>query len=275
MLRAEALDQRGGAIAVTDGENTMSYAQLAGRATAIVHALEDGSVRPGDRVGIGIRRPGFDDVVATLGCLLASVTQTRFGQQTARDQHSALLAAIIRTETASNRGPAITRNDSGLHVELDNEGFLLACLGANEQPAQAGDALVAAIISDMMHDSNEQPRVHLHWTDLAAYGAQAVEQLGMTEADRVAVIHPSGSRAGLVTLCAALSCGATLCLPQARRTTRRATWQNAIEDVAEQATREVRKSKRNTPSGPLLFCAKWGEYKLDWTLYHIAASEKQ
>ncbi|MFH9089857.1 amino acid adenylation domain-containing protein [Streptomyces sp. NPDC017673] len=135
------------AVAVTDGDRTLSYAALERRSRAVARALTGRGVRPGDRVGICLPR-GTDLVVAVLAVWRAGAVYVPLDPEYPADRQRFIVADTAPAVVLGDRAlPGALRDTPGvLPLDMGDAGAAVPADGEEGDAAPADPAGRAYIL---------------------------------------------------------------------------------------------------------------------------------
>ena len=234
------VERRRDAIAVRDGEARVSYGELDARAGRLAGHLVELGARPGAIVAIAVER-SIDLVVAQLAVLRSGAACLLIDPGAPADRVRAVLAdAAVGLVLHHRRTAGAVRDLPGRHVAIDrlSDRPIDDPTGASDDrrraDAPAPDHLAYVVYPPGAPDApgaSDEPRGAMltHASVIQLAGALGAE-LGMTAADRQAVISSPGSDTLLAELWPALAAGACLDLADdAARTDPARLWRWLVE----------------------------------------------
>ncbi len=194
-------------LAIRDGERTLDYAALAGRAAAIRDALVADGLARGDRVGILLPH-GADGAAAFFGATAAGGVATvinwlyRPRQVEAVLEHAAVSVLLTTREWGAHQTRTLAGNTRIVFVED------LPAVGTGVPLDAAGDA--PAQITYTSGSSGGPKGVVISHDNLLAGIHTVVDYLGITRDDRIASLLPFSFVYGFNQLNCAVATGARL-----------------------------------------------------------------
>lgn len=181
-LALSELAARGEATALEGCCPALSYATLAERAAAVGEALREGSVRPGDPVGLLSQGRGHDELVALAGVLGLGAVAVPLDAGSPAARLEAIVAssgcrALVCDEGARFRPDIRT-------VVLDADGERLEVVGDAATVDRAPTPELGAILHTSGSTGAPKP-VPIRWEGLDAFTAWMIELTELTAGDRV------------------------------------------------------------------------------------------
>jgi amino acid adenylation domain-containing protein len=211
-------------VAVRDGDAELRYAELVQKAEALAAWLHERGIRPGDRVGVHLRK-GIEEILVTLAAVRLGAVfvhmhpQLTVAQLThvARDSGMRLLVTNTRRASELQTDPrlaelAMVVLEEGAEPPLVAWPRLDAPVSA-PPPSPGRDELAALLYTS---GSTGRPKGVMHSQgNLVAFAANVAEYLGASASDRVLGLLPISFGYGLNQVLTTLAVGGTLVLQKA------------------------------------------------------------
>jgi acyl-CoA synthetase (AMP-forming)/AMP-acid ligase II len=198
--------------AVQDGRQITNFAELAHRALGIAAALADAGVRPGDRVGLYLRR-STDAAAAFFGVLAAGAVAV-FVNETLRPRQIGYIVRHVDAQILIAADDLLKRLGQPLDVTARLLDIDSLPAGGTWTPVTRVEGDVAQII--FTSGSTGLPKgVTLSHGNLWAGTRSVVAYLGIDRADKVASLLPFSFDYGLNQLLCCAATGATLVIERA------------------------------------------------------------
>ncbi len=214
------------AVAIREGDDVISYRELLTRSERLARWLQEQGVKPGDRVGIHLRK-GVEEILLTLAVLRIRACMVHLHPQLTLGQLNGMVRdSGLRTLFTENRRAREIQAQAALRAQLS----LLVVIGAGEEEGalswpslESGDGPVepkgdADRLAALLYTSGStgRPKGVMHsQQNLLDFASNVAGYLELTASDRILGLLPISFGYGLNQLLSAFYVGATLVLPKA------------------------------------------------------------